>query len=335
MAIKQIWQTIKQKGLGAIPILKLRQALLEESQFTQQYLILTIASCAIATLGLLIDSTAVIIGAMIIAPLMLPIRGFSFATLEGDIELLRVSSVAISLGTLLSLVVSWLVGVIVGLPEFGAEVISRTQPTLIDLSIALVAGAVSAYARIRPSIGDAIPGVAIAVALMPPLCVVGLSLSQGDWQSAWGAMLLYITNLTGINLACLGIYVISGYARRSELSRTLSWGVSIFLVLLLTVPLGISFWQLLSQARAEESLERIILSRAFLNRPDIKLMRSQVNWKTNPPSINLSVRVQKDIFPEEVRQVEKLLENEMGQSFKVVFEVTPSHLVNSAIDDKN
>lgn len=179
MAIEQIWQTIKQKGLGAIPILKLRQALLEESQFTQQYLVLTIASCAIATLGLLIDSTAVIIGAMIIAPLMLPIRGFSFATLEGDIELLRVSSLAIALGTLLSLVVSWLVGAIVGLPEFGAEVISRTQPTLIDLSIALVAGAVSGYARIRPSIGDAIPGVAIAVALMPPLCVVGLySLSR-------------------------------------------------------------------------------------------------------------------------------------------------------------
>ncbi|MEA5471926.1 DUF389 domain-containing protein [Spirulina sp. 06S082] len=328
--MQKIWQTIKKNGLGAIPILKLRQSLLEESKLTQHYLVLILASCLIATLGLLINSTAVIIGAMIVAPLMLPIRGFSFATLEGDLELLRVSSLAIIFGTILSLFVSWMVGAIVGLPEFGSEVMSRTQPTLIDLSIAVVAGAVGGYAKIRPSIGDAIPGVAISVALMPPLCVVGLSLSQGDISASSGAMLLYITNLTGINLACLGVYVISGYARSSEFSRTLSWGVSIFLFLLLAIPLGISFWQLSGKTRANNSLKRILVSRAFLNRPDIKLTQSQVNWKTNPPSITLTVQVREDIQPEEVQEVEKLLKDEMGQPFTVTFDVTLSHLVKSS-----
>ncbi|WP_204104589.1 MULTISPECIES: DUF389 domain-containing protein [Spirulina sp. CCY15215] len=328
--MQKIWQTIKKNGLGAIPILKLRQSLLEESKLTQHYLVLIVASCLIATLGLLINSTAVIIGAMIVAPLMLPIRGFSFATLEGDLELLRVSSLAIIFGTILSLFISWMVGDIVGLPEFGSEVISRTQPTLIDLSIAVVAGAVGGYAKIRPSIGDTIPGVAISVALMPPLCVVGLSLSQGDISASSGAMLLYITNLIGINLACLGVYVITGYAHNSELSRTLSWGVSIFLFLLLAIPLGISFWQLSGKTRANKSLKRILVSDAFLNRPDIKLTRSQVDWKTNPPSITLTVQVREDIRPEEVREAEKLLQDEMGQPFTVIFDVTLSHLVKSS-----
>ena len=174
------WDFIQKLGLGALPILKLRKSLMDESKLTQNYLVLTIASCFLSTFGLLINSAAVIIGAMIVAPLMLPMRGFAFATLEGDLPLLKRSSIAVSMGTFLTVFCSYLIGVIVGLPEMGSEILSRTQPTLIDLLIAIIAGGISGYAKIRPEVGDAIPGTAIAVALVPPICVVGLAFSQGE-----------------------------------------------------------------------------------------------------------------------------------------------------------
>lgn len=101
--MSKTWQLFRSFGLGAIPILKLRESLLQDAELNQNYLVLIVSSCLIATFGLLINSTAVIIGAMIIAPLMSPLRGLSFGTLEGDIRLLRSSFLSIALGTLLAI----------------------------------------------------------------------------------------------------------------------------------------------------------------------------------------------------------------------------------------
>ncbi|NEO45768.1 MAG: TIGR00341 family protein, partial [Moorea sp. SIO4A3] len=239
-------------GLKAIPIMMVRNSLFEESELTLNFLVLIISSCLIATFGLVLNSAAVIIGAMIIAPLMLPLRGLSFATLEGDWQLLRRSFVSIAVGTLLGISCSWLVGTVIGSPELGAQVLARTKPNLIDLLVAIVAGGISGFSKIRPSLEDAVPGTAIAVALMPPLCVVGLTLSQGEWTLSQGAFLLYITNLIGINLACMIVYIFSGYAQSTELSRSLNWGFSLVLIAVLVVPLGLTFWDVLEQGRVEE-----------------------------------------------------------------------------------
>ena len=323
------WRMFRNFGLDAIPILKLRESLIQDAKLTQNYLVLIFSSCLIATFGLLINSTAVIIGAMIIAPLMLPLRGLSFGTLEGDGQLLRSSFISIALGTLLGIACSCFVGIVIGVPEFGSEILARTQPTLIDLLIAVVAGGISGYAKIRPSIGDAIPGTAIAVALMPPLCVVGLSLSQGEWSAAWGASLLYITNLIGINLACLVIYVLGGYARSNELGRTLSWGVSLVLIAMLTIPLGISFWQLTDKAKVNESVQKILVTRSLINRQDVEVVDLDVDWQTQPPSVKLSVKAANPVTPQEVAVIEDLLNNELKKSFSVVFDVTSSQQVTS------
>lgn len=330
MTKTRTWQLLKNFGFDAIPILKLRESLLQDSECDQNYLVLIISSCLIATLGLLINSAAVIIGAMIIAPLMLPLRGLSFATLEGDLRLLRRSLLSITLGTLIAIICSWFVGLAINLPELGSEILARTQPTLIDLLIAIVAGGISGYAKIRPSMGDAIPGTAIAVALMPPLCVVGLSLSQGEWLAAKGAALLYLTNLIGINLACLAVYVLSGYARSNELGRNLSWGFSIALIVMLAIPLGISFWQLVSQAQVNQSVKSILVTSSLSNRQDIEVLNLKVNWGVKPPYILMNVRAVDPITSKEVALVEERLREELQQPFVVVFDVTPSQKVRSS-----
>jgi uncharacterized hydrophobic protein (TIGR00271 family) len=324
--VHKTWRLFRNVGLKAIPILQVRESLLKESRPTLNYLVLIVSSCLIATFGLIVNSAAVIIGAMIIAPLMLPLRGFSFAMLEGDAKLLRNSFTSIAVGTLLGVTCSWLVGVIISLPDFGSEVLSRTQPTLIDLLIAVVAGGISGYAKIRPSIGDAIPGTAIAVALMPPICVIGLTLSQGLWQSSQGAFLLYITNLIGINLACLLVYVLSGYAQSNEMTRSLSWGVSITLIVLLAIPLGVSFWRLIQHAHIEDSVQEIV----EVNRENIELTHSNIDWNTQPPTVSLVVRAAQPITPEQVAAIEASIQQEMGRPFKTIFDITPFQQVESA-----
>nr|WP_019508723.1 DUF389 domain-containing protein [Pleurocapsa sp. PCC 7319] len=189
---------------------KIHSDLLEDSKLDISYLALTVGACAIATLGLLSNSTAVIIGAMIVAPLMLPIRSLAFAALAGNSVLYRKSGIAIIAGTLISIALACLLGwlgLIVAAPEFGSEITSRSQPTLIDLGIALAAGAIAGFAKVEPKITSSLAGTAISVALMPPLCVIGLGLSQTDWKLSIGATLLYVTNLLGITLSCMLIYL--------------------------------------------------------------------------------------------------------------------------------
>ena len=317
-----------QSWLASVPILKLRASLIEDSQLTLNFLVLLMGSCLIATLGLIINSTAVIIGAMIIAPLMMPLRGFAFAAIEGDRELLRISASSIAIGTLVGIGMSWLAGTLMGIPEFGSEVLARTQPTLIDLVVALAAGAISSYAKIRPEIGDALPGTAIAVALMPPLCVVGLTLSQGQWIYSSGAFLLYLTNLLGISLACTIVYVMAGYTREdNQFSRTLSWGVSAALMLLLFVPLGFSSVDLVRKSRLNYSMRTLLSNSALLARRDVELLETRIIW--NVSEIELMVRATEPITSEEVDIVEQAVASELGQPFRIFFNVVEATRVGS------
>ena len=177
---------------------QLQTELLAESTPDLVYLILIVGSCAIATFGLLANSAAVIIGAMIIAPLMLPIRGLAFGALQGNVILFRKGLMAVAIGSLLAVALAWCLGVLVGIPSYGSEVLSRSEPTLLDLGIAVAAGGISGYAKVEPKISGSVAGTAIAVALMPPICAIGLGLAQANWSLSLGATLLYLTNLLGI-----------------------------------------------------------------------------------------------------------------------------------------
>jgi len=160
----------------------LRESASKDAALSQYYVVLTLASCVIATLGLIENSVAVIIGAMIVAPLIGPIQAFAFATLDGDAALVRKSVATAVVGGLIAVGASWALGTAIAVSATGSEVLARTRPNVLDLAIAIAAGGVAGFAKVRPAIGNAIAGTAIAVALMPPLCVVGLALSEGNFR---------------------------------------------------------------------------------------------------------------------------------------------------------
>jgi uncharacterized hydrophobic protein (TIGR00271 family) len=316
--IRDRFRTFRNNCKSLIQPHQLQADLLAESTPDSPYLVLIIGSCAIATFGLLSNSAAVIIGAMIIAPLMLPIRGLAFGALVGDITLFRRSLVALAIGSLIAVTIAAMLGRIVGISGFGSEVLARSEPTLLDLGIAVVAGGISGYAKIQPRISETLAGTAIAVALMPPVCVIGLGLSQADWHLSQGAMLLYLTNLLGITLSCMVTFLISGYASARYARRAFAW-ILVFTAILL-VPLGFSFAQLVKQVRLEASLKEALVNRTVTFQR-LDFLYSTTNWLSTPPEVRINVRAKEAITPYQVALLETFLQREIGQPFTLIFVV--------------
>lgn len=161
------------------------------------YFLLVVLSSVIATLGLLVNSPAIIIGAMLVAPLMSPIIGLGLASITGDDTLLGDSVSALIRGALLAVLISFLTAwanrnlPFILMQELPSEVMARTTPGPIDLGVALAGGFAAAFALSMPNISAALPGVAIATTLMPPVCTVGIGLAMGRWEVAGGAALLF------------------------------------------------------------------------------------------------------------------------------------------------
>jgi uncharacterized hydrophobic protein (TIGR00271 family) len=177
-----------------------------------RFWMLLVLAAVIAAAGVVGDSTATVIGAMIVAPLMTPIQGIMLATVLGDRANLIRSLVLVLAGAAAAVAIAYLVGVLVVndvLADTNSQVAARVTPGLIDLLAALGTGVVGSVALIRRDISDALPGVAIAISLVPPLSVVGLTLESGSVQQSLGALLLFMTNVVAI--IGTGIIVMSFY----------------------------------------------------------------------------------------------------------------------------
>ena len=209
------------------------------------FFLLVVLSAVIATLGLLTNSAAVIIGAMLVAPLMSPIIGIGLASLTGDARLFRDSGVALFRGALMAILMAVLLAwsnrylPFVTLQELPSEVLSRTRPSPIDLTIAMAGGMAAAFALAMPAISAALPGVAIATALMPPLCTVGIGVAMGRWDVAGGALLLFLTNAVTIAFAGMLVFFALGFAPKREAGRRAprALAISAIFTLILLVPL--------------------------------------------------------------------------------------------------
>ena len=221
------------------------------------------ASGVIATFGLLSNSAAVIIGAMIVAPLMNPIVSLAFGGVEVNRVLVLRSLLTIVIGTIVIITMAFLVSELIGWKLAGSELIARMSPSLLDLGIAVAAGAAAAFAYTRPGVSSALAGIAIAVALVPPLCTVGIALSLGHKSgtdigfaigtvSARGPFLLYLTNIFGIVLSASLVFYLQYFRRRASAFVTL---ILIGSCLLLVIPpLGVSMDNLLVRNQVHRSL---------------------------------------------------------------------------------
>ena len=305
---------------------QLRDDLWAGGGVSQNFLVLTVASCLIATLGLLENSVAVIIGAMVVAPLVGPIQAFAFGALTSDFALVRRALIAAGVGALIAIVASAALGAIIAIPAAGSEILARTRPTLLDLGIAIAAGAVGGFARVRPAISGTIAGTAIAVALMPPLCVVGLAAANGDWSWTWGALLLFGTNFFGIALACMAVYALAGgVAVRNHAGVTTTALVTAALL----VPLGASFIEIVREATIETAVGRELRTNTVTFR-SARLVGARFNWYSVPVTATLSVNSAEPITPSQMRDLQVFVAQRTGITIQLIADVSRVDQVEAA-----
>ncbi|GCL55654.1 hypothetical protein NIES3806_30070 [Microcystis aeruginosa NIES-3806] len=149
---------------------------------------------------------------------------------------------------------------------------------------------------------------------MPPVCPIGLGLSQGNWVLSWGATLLYITNLLGIALSCLLVFLLAGYSNFHRARNAIV--LTSILTAVLLIPLGISFATLSNQARLERLLKKALLQRTITFQR-AELLESSINWLKQPPWVRLVVRTSESITPRQVELLEEFITKEMGRPFQL------------------
>jgi uncharacterized hydrophobic protein (TIGR00271 family) len=214
-----------------------------------RYWLLLLLSAVIASAGVVSDSTATVIGAMIIAPLMAPILGVVLAVVLADGANLRRCLLLVVAGAATVVAVSWLLGHFVPYPVVAAtnsQVAARVTPRIVDLVAALATGSVGSVALARPDISDTLPGVAIAISLVPPLAVAGLALQSGAPSQCLGALLLFATNVSAIlasGIVVMALYRVGrvpGQATAPAFHRSGAVVIIVMLLLAVLVPLWIN-----------------------------------------------------------------------------------------------
>lgn len=268
---------------------------------------LLIFAIFIASIGLNINSTAIIIGAMLISPLMGPIVGIGLSLGINDSNLLKRSAKHLLIATAIGVVISALYFFLSPISNIQSELLSRTNPTIYDVLIALFGGFAGIVGTTRKEKGNVIPGVAIATALMPPLCTVGYGLATGQQQFIFGALYLYAINSVFICLATLiGVkYLklpVKEYVHPEKAARTKK--ILVMVVIVTLIPAIYLAYGLVKENSFNQNATRYIQD-AFISK-GYSMIYKNIDYRSNPSKIELAF-LSKQFNPSEINSLEALL----------------------------
>jgi len=285
----------------------------EEGTLGSTFMILLVLATAIATLGLFINSGSVIIGAMLLAPLMQPIVSLSMGVLRQDAHLQQSAVRTIGWGVMAVLAVASLISLLLPVHHLTEEMGGRLSPTILDLFVAIVSGVAAAYAKNNEKILGSLAGVAIAVALVPPIAVAGIGLGWGEWQMFGSAFLLFVTNLVGIVLAAAMTFMALGYSPVSIARKGLvTWMVIVGLV---SIPLYSSFMQMRENARIQSILTNTYFE---INGKRLELTHIEVLRHKSTPEVRCEVISSAVLRDEDKAYLRELIVGSIGREMEVI-----------------
>ncbi|RSO35340.1 DUF389 domain-containing protein [Acinetobacter lactucae] len=272
---------------------------------SKTFFIMNALAAIIAGYGLLADSSAVVIGAMLVAMMLGPISGIALSLIDNRWILFRTSFLTLILG----LVMIYSIGIILGLININipitGEILARIQPTIMDLMIALARGAAGAFASISPRLSVAVVGVAVATALVPPLVASGILIAHLEWKSAANALILAITNIIAIQVSSSLVLWIAGFRRGSDtevksnvfefIKRNI---ISLFFLVGLAIYVTLNFIHMLNKQIYENEVKsevnkyfninnNVVDTIQFDKRDTFTLVRIVVRGDTTPTALDI------------------------------------------------
>lgn len=279
----------------------------ENSQTTGSYLILMVLSTMIATFGLFGDSSPVVIGAMILAPLMAPIISLAMGMLRQDDLLIKNSLVTIFWGVLLGLIFSMIITWMTPLEILNDQILARIRPNLLDLGVAVASGMAGAYAYSKEEIAKTLAGVAISVALVPPLAVAGIGLGWQDWNVFLGALLLLGTNLAGIVVAAALTFLTLGFSAFRLAKKGLI--ISLILLAVIATPLALSFTKMVNENRIIQELSGQEIPHGLLR--NVKVVNMQ------PLRLAVTILSEKELNDSDFGEIKDEIEDKIGKPIEL------------------
>lgn len=288
---------------------------------SKMYFVMNILSAIIASYGLVTNSAAVVIGAMLVAMMLGPITGVALAIIDHRMPLLRKSLITVFLGISLVVLVGFIVGWLHKDQPLTVEILSRTQPTSMDLMIALAGGTAGAYAMVSPHLSVAVVGVAVATALVPPLAASGILFANGEMQMGLGALLLALTNIIAIQFTNALVLWLLGFRRLvdDDYKSSTYWtflrrnAVTLLLLGVLGTYLTINLQTNAKQQGFESSVKETINS-YFSDKGNV-LTNTQFDKDTSHQVVRAVIRGETTPTFYDVRQIEAIISKNMAEHF--------------------
>jgi uncharacterized hydrophobic protein (TIGR00271 family) len=292
------------------------QEISEGSEPALRFYLLVTLSTLIAAFGLISNSTAVVIGAMLVAPLMTPIFGISLALVRGEPGLLGRAIRAEAVGVAAAVSMSFVLGLFLGDFEPTPEMLSRTRPILYDLIVAVLAGFAGAYALVDEKISPALPGVAIATAIVPPLANSGLCLALGEVSAGLGSFLLFVANMLSILVVASITFALSGMAKRfgakaQHIDYARRFGLPTVAFVLIAVFLGHSLVKISHERRTTKAIRATLLSETS-RIPSTVLEKVQHYLEEDRIHVMANVSTPSILTPTQVSKIQGKLTQKIG-----------------------
>lgn len=312
---------------------KVYDDLLSGSDPRQSFFLLVALSTLIAAFGLVMNSTAVVIGAMLVAPLMTPILGLALALVRGDAKFIGVALRAETIGV----GVSVLAGIAVGLSlpaqfEATPEMLSRTEPNLFDLLVAVLAGLAGAYALVDEKLSPVLPGVAISTAIVPPLANCGMCIALGAYAGALGSFLLFFTNFLSILLVSAIVFYAAGMSRQLPAEAGMTYvrrfGIPMIGFIAVGVVLSAELANMFDAIRIRYQVSKTIED-SFVNLRVSELEKLIIDSDGKELVIRADVDAPRVVGPKSVSLLEKQLSEVTDRPSKLYLRTTLTHDVSA------
>jgi uncharacterized hydrophobic protein (TIGR00271 family) len=298
-----------------------------------RFYIMVAVSTAIAAFGLIQDSPAVVIGAMLVAPLMTPIFGIALGLIRGDAYLLGRALIAEVVGVIVAVMFATILGFIMPGLEVTGEMTSRIRPNLIDLLVAIFAGFAGAYALIDENISPALPGVAISTAIVPPLANVGMCISLEAYQGALGSFLLFLANFLSILLISSIVFLYSGMSRDFPTITTKAFirrfGIACIGFLIVTSVLGKGLYEIVAERRLTKKISTVLVEE-LSSLPATDIRQILHHQKDDNLYIMAHLYSPNRITPSRVSKIQRVLEDNLSSPVDLFIRTTPSNDISSS-----
>jgi len=304
---------------------KVYEQIKENAEGDFDFYLLTVFSTIIITLGLLVNSGAVVIGGMLIAPMVWPIFLSALGIIMGRTRIFEKSLLTVLKASIFIFATAYLIGLLTpDVIKNGQEILARTQPTIFELLIALASGFVGAFIVAYPKLGSAMAGVVVAVALVPPLAVTGIAISQNNMESAGGAFLLYVTNLIAITFASGVMFLLARFrgpsTEEGKAMRSVNLRWFIVLLLIVLVPLFFITSTTLREERRQSVVREVLISELG----DVQVTEITINEESsNLVNVEVTLQSENNVTKWDVTKLTEILSRNFEQSVVLKITVVP------------